>query len=64
MRKEALKNLLAIVGAVFLVLITLSILIAIFSGGSGLQLGDKIGVIEVKGIVLDSTDINRQIKRF
>ena len=63
-RFKRLKGFFTIVGAVVSILIVLSIVIALFAGDSGLALGDKVGIVKVEGVILDSIDINRQIREF
>ncbi len=60
MRGEILKNLLAAIGAVFLIVIALSFVLAYVFGG-GLGRGDKIAVVKLEGVITDSADIDRQL---
>lgn len=63
-RFRRLKGFFTIVGAVVSILIVLTVLLTLFSGDSGLSLGDKVGIVKVEGVILDSIEINRQIKEF
>jgi protease-4 len=63
-RFKRLKGFFALVGAVFSILIVLTVLIALIAGDSGLALGDKIGIVKIEGVIVDSIDINRQIREF
>ncbi|MEE8574492.1 MAG: S49 family peptidase, partial [Thermodesulfobacteriota bacterium] len=62
--KKTLVNILAIFGGVFIILLSLTILIALVAGDSSLTLGDKVGVVKVEGMITDPTEINRQIQDF
>ncbi len=61
MKGETLKNLLAAVGALFVILIALSLVVSYFSGGS-LSRADKVAVVELEGIITDPSEISRQFK--
>ena len=50
MRTDTVKNLLAAVGAVFLALIVLSLLIAYLSGKGPIGGGDKVAVVNLDGV--------------
>ena len=63
-RFKRLKGFFTLVGAVFSILIVLTILLSLFTGDSGLALGDKVGIVKVEGVIMDSIEINRQIKEF
>jgi protease-4 len=63
-RFKRLKGFFTLVGAVVSILIVLMVVIALFSGDSALALGDKVGVVKVEGVIIDSIDINRQIREF
>jgi protease-4 len=56
-----LKNLLAAVGAFFLILLVLSFLIELATKDSTIGFGDKVGVVTIEGVITDPSDINRQI---
>ncbi len=60
MRGGILKNLLAALGAVFLIMLALSLLLAYFFGG-GLGHGDKVAVVRLEGVITDPADINGQL---
>jgi protease-4 len=59
-----LRSFFTVVGAVVSILVVLTIVLSLFSGDSGLSLGDKVGIVKVDGVILDSVEINRQIKEF
>jgi protease-4 len=59
---STLKNLLAAIGAFFLILIVLSLFIALLAEDSAIGFGDKVGVINIEGVITDPSDINSQIK--
>ncbi len=61
MKAETLKSLLAAVGAVFIILIALSLAVSYFSGGT-LSRADKVAVVELEGIITDPSEISRQFK--
>ncbi len=61
---KRLKGFFTLVGAVFSILIVLTILLSLFAGDSGLALGDKVGIVKIEGVIVDSIDINRQIREF
>ena len=55
-----LKNILAAAGAVFIIVIVLSIVVGVFA--SGAITGDKVAVVELLGVIADSTEINQELK--
>lgn len=57
-----LRNLLAAVGAVVVILIALSIALGYLTRGAGLTGMDKVAVLKVEGVITDSSEISRQIK--
>lgn len=61
MRGEILKNLLAAIGAVFLIIIALSFALA-YAFGSGLGRGDKVAVVKLEGVITDSAEIDKQFQ--
>src|SRR5574340_502438 len=61
MRGDILKNLLAAIGAVFLIIIALSFVLA-YVFGSGLGRGDKVAVVKLEGVITDSADIEKQFQ--
>ena len=63
-RFKRLRGFFTLIGAVVSILIVLTIVIALFSGDSALGLGDKVGVVKIEGVIIDSIDINRQIREF
>ncbi|HHL40212.1 MAG TPA: signal peptide peptidase SppA [Deltaproteobacteria bacterium] len=59
MRKPGfVKNLLAAVGAAFVALLVLSVLVAVVTGGEG-GFGDKVAVVTIEGLIADSTETTR-----
>lgn len=62
MRREALRNVLAAFGAVFVAVIVLSILIGLFSDGP--VSGDKVAVVDIRGIIADPYDINEELREY
>lgn len=59
-RKELLRNVLAAVGAVFLGVIALSVLLALFTGGSFGK--NKVAVVKIEGVILDPLDVSAQLR--
>lgn len=62
MRREAFRNVLAAIGAVFVAVVVLIILISIFSG-KGVT-GDKVAVVDIRGVIADPYDINETLREF
>ncbi|HEY4706206.1 MAG TPA: signal peptide peptidase SppA [Thermodesulfobacteriota bacterium] len=60
MADGALRNVLAAVGAVFIIILVLSVIVGVFA--SGTIGGDKIAVVEIQGIIGDPADINQELK--
>ncbi len=61
-RTGTIKNILAAFGAVFFILISISLLSALLSGGEGFNFSDKVAVLRISGIITDPSDINRHIE--
>ncbi|MBI5643942.1 MAG: signal peptide peptidase SppA [Deltaproteobacteria bacterium] len=61
MKWETLKTLFAAIGALFLVITALSVVIAIFTGGS-FSSRDKVAVIELEGIITDPAEAIQQFQ--
>lgn len=61
--KGKLKTILAALGVVFVIVIALSVVVKIFSSGAT-SFGDKVAILEVKGLITDPTDINAKIREF
>lgn len=61
MRGETIKNLLAAIGAVFLILFGLSALIIYLTGAGGFG-KDKVAVVKLEGIITDPIDFNTQLR--
>lgn len=58
---EKIKTLLAAVGAVFVIVLVLSIAIAAFTGGA-LSTSDKVAIVELEGIIIDPSETLRRLK--
>ncbi len=55
-----MKNVLAAIGAVFVIIFVLSIIVGVFA--SGTISGDKVAVVELEGIIADPGEINQELK--
>lgn len=64
MRTDTVKNLLAAVGAVFLALIVLSLLIAYFSGRTPIGGEDKVAVVNLEGVIADPLDFTAELREY
>ncbi len=62
--KKTIRNLLAVLGGLFLLFIVISVLVAVYTNKDGFALGDKVGVVKIEGVILDSLETNRQIQEF
>jgi len=62
--KSALKSILAVIGAFVVIIITISIIVALVGRDSKLSFGDKVAVIEIKGIITDSMEVNAAIRDY
>lgn len=60
MKGSAFRNILAAIGAFFVAIIVLSIIVGLFASGS--ITGDKVAVVELQGVIADSVEINQKIK--
>ncbi|HAO93537.1 MAG: hypothetical protein A2X93_03720 [Deltaproteobacteria bacterium GWC2_56_8] len=58
---EKIKTLLAAVGAVFVIVLVLSIAIAAFTGGA-FSTSDKVAIVELEGIIIDPSETLRRLK--
>jgi len=62
--KSALKTILAVIGA-FVVLIIVILIVIVFVGrDANFDFGDKIAVIDIKGIILDPREINTALSNY
>lgn len=61
MKGDALKNILAAFGAVFLVIIALTFALGYFSGGP-IAGGDKVAVVKLEGVITDPGDFTLALK--
>ncbi len=64
MKWAAIRNLLAAIGAFFLAIIVLSIIISILSRDSNLPFGEKVAIIDIEGIISDSADLTDEIRHY
>lgn len=62
MRREALRNILAAFGAVVISVIAIAIVVGIISGRA--VTGDKVAVVDIRGVIVDPYEINRQLREF
>lgn len=62
MKLPAFKNLFAAIGAFFVAIIIISALISII--GKGFGFGKNVGVINIEGVITDSTEINSLIREY
>ena len=62
MKLPALKNLFAAIGAFFVAIIILSVLISVIGGRFGF--GKSVGVVKVEGVITDSTEIIGLIREY
>lgn len=60
MKKEALRNILAAFGAVFISIAALAVLIGIFSEGG--VTGEKVAVVDIAGVITDPYEINKTLR--
>lgn len=62
MKKEALRNILAAFGAVFVSIIAIAVLIGIFSEGG--VTGEKVAVVDIAGVITDPYEVNQTLREF
>ena len=60
MKKEALRNILAAFGAVFISIVALAVLIGIFSEGG--VTGEKVAVVDIAGVITDPYEVNKTLR--
>lgn len=60
MKKEALRNLLAAIGAVFVSIVIIAVFIGIVTKGS--VTGDKVAVVDITGVITDPLEVNRTLR--
>lgn len=60
MKKEALRNLLAAIGAVFVSVVIIAVFIGIVTKGS--VTGDKVAVVDITGVITDPLEVNRTLR--
>lgn len=62
MRGERIRNFLAAFGAVFFIIIALSVIIAVFIGRKGISGADKVAVVELTGVITDPTEFGQELE--
>ncbi|MBI5559806.1 MAG: signal peptide peptidase SppA [Deltaproteobacteria bacterium] len=63
--KAFLKNVLAAAGAFFIAVVVISVLVSIVrKESSTIPFGDKVAVVEIEGIITDSSEISRTIEEY
>lgn len=55
----AFRNILAAIGAVFISVVALAVVISIFTGG---VTGDKVAVVDIKGVIADPYEVNKTLR--
>jgi protease-4 len=61
--KKTIKTLFAVIGAFFVVIIAISIIVTLGMKDT-LDFGDKVAIVEVEGIITDPVEINRKIREY
>lgn len=56
----AFRNILAAIGAVFISAVALAIVISVFTGGG--VTGDKVAVVDIKGVIADPYEVNETLR--
>lgn len=62
--KKAIKTILAVIGGFVVVIIAITVIVALFAGGSKLDFGDKVAVIDIKGVILDPRAVNTALSDY
>ena len=62
--RGVLKTTLAAIGAFFLAIIFISLVIALLTREASVQFGDKVAVVEVEGIITDPTSVNDELRYY
>ena len=62
--KKSIKNIFAVFGIIFIAIIVISLAGSILFGGSGIASADKVGVVRIEGVIMDSIETNRRIHEF
>ncbi len=63
--KKIIKSFLAAIGAFFVVIILFSIFIALIFGNDDTpRFGDKVAIVEIQGVILDSTSVIRELQAY
>ncbi|HLE09231.1 MAG TPA: signal peptide peptidase SppA [Thermodesulfobacteriota bacterium] len=62
--RGVLKTILASIGAFFLAIIFISLIIALLTKEASVQFGDKVAVVEVDGIITDPTSVNDELRYY
>lgn len=60
MKRDKLKNILAAIGAVVVIIFCLSLLIGLFSGSLGR--GEKVAVVKLEGVITDTTELSKEFR--
>ncbi len=63
MIKKIVFPFLAALGLFFLIIISIAIVVFLVTLGR-LPLGEKVAVVEIRGVITDSTDVNRQLREY
>ena len=58
------KNVLAAVGAVFIIITVLSALLSLIFGGGGLTGADKVAVVKLEGLITDPADVTGELRAY
>jgi protease-4 len=62
--KSVLKTMLALIGGFVVVIIAIVIIVALVSRDSKFDFSDKVAVIEIKGVILDPTEVNDALREY
>ncbi|MEK7773004.1 MAG: hypothetical protein AAB307_01545, partial [Deltaproteobacteria bacterium] len=62
MKWENVRNVLAAVGAFVLIMLVLALLITALSGKDRFAFHDKVAVVEIQGVILDSADVTQELR--
>src|SRR3972149_7538906 len=62
--RGVLKTILASIGAFFLAIVFISLVIALLTREASVQFGDKVAVVEVEGIITDPTSVNDELRYY
>ncbi|MFQ5329015.1 MAG: signal peptide peptidase SppA [Thermodesulfobacteriota bacterium] len=62
--KRILIPALAAIGSFFIIVLVFSIVISLVKGGDGALFADKVAVVDIRGVIVGSREINRQINEY